>query len=48
LECWNYREQRKRLRKEAGTGKMRAAGLLEDIKLVKHTLEYIHATGRLE
>ena len=48
LECRNYREQRKKLRREAGAGKMRTARLLGDQKLIKYTLEYIQATGRLE
>jgi hypothetical protein len=48
LECRNYREQRKEPRKEARTGKMRTARLLGDPRLIKHILEYIHATDRLE
>ena len=48
LECRNYREQRKKLRKEVGTGKMRVERLLGDPKMIKHTLEYIKATDRLE
>ena len=48
LECRKYREQRKKLRKEVGTVKMRVARLLGDTKVIKHTLEYIKTTGRLE
>ena len=48
LECRKFREQRKKLRKEVGTAKMRVARLLGDTKLIRHTLEYINATGRLE
>jgi len=48
LECRNYKEQRKKLRREVGTGKMRTATLLGDLKLIKYTLEYIQATERLE
>ena len=48
LECRKFREQRKKLRKEIGAGKMRVSRLLGDTKLLKHTLEYINATRRLE
>ena len=48
LECRNYREERKRLRKEVGGGNMRLGRLLGDIKLIKYTLEYITATDRME
>jgi len=48
LECRKYREQRKKLRKEVGTAKMRVARLLGDTKVLEHTLEYIKTTGRLE
>jgi hypothetical protein len=48
LECRNYREQRKKLRRETGTGKMRVEILLGDPKTIKHTLEYIKETGRLD
>ena len=48
LECQRFREQRKKLRKKIGTVKMRTTRLLEDTNLIKHTLEYINATGRLE
>ena len=47
LECRNYREQRKKLRREAGTGKMRVEILLGDPKTIKYTLDYINETGRL-
>ena len=48
LECRKFREQRKELRKKVETVKMRVARLLGDTKLIKHTVEYINATGRLE
>ena len=48
LECRKFREQRKKLRKEVGSVKMRVARLLGDTKLIKHTVEFINATGRLE
>src|SRR5436190_19044708 len=48
LECRNYREQRKKLRREVGTGKMRVETLLGEQMTIKHTLEYIKETGRLD
>src|SRR5947207_12439867 len=48
LECRKFREQRKKLRKEVEIAKMRVARLLGNTKLIKHTLEYINAIGRLE
>jgi RNase H len=48
LECRNYREQRKKLRREVGTGKMRVETLLGERMAIKHTLEYIKETGRLD
>ena len=48
LECRQYREQWKKLRGEVGRGKMRMEILLGDPKIIKHTLEYIRETGRLD
>src|SRR5436190_23445777 len=48
LEYRKFREQKKKLRKEIGIVKMRVARLLGNTKLIKHTVEYINATGRLE
>ena len=48
LECRNYKEQRRKLRMEVGTGKMRVARLLGDPKMINHTMEYIKETGRLD
>src|SRR5947207_14869355 len=42
LEYRKFREQRKKLRKEIGIIKMREARLLEDTKLIKHTMEFIN------
>jgi hypothetical protein len=47
LECRNHRDQRKKLRNEVGRGKMRMEALLGDPKIIKHTLDYIKETGRL-
>ena len=41
LECRSYREQRKRLGRAVGTGKMRVGRLLGDPKIIKHTLKYV-------
>src|SRR5438046_6240924 len=48
LECRKYREQRKKLRSEAGRGRMRIERLLGDPEVIKHTLEYIEESGRLD
>ena len=48
LECRNYNEQRKKLRKEVRVVNMRVARLLGDTKLIGHTVEFIKATGRLD
>jgi hypothetical protein len=44
LKCRKYKEQRKKLRKEVGPGRMSVEKLLGYPKLIKHTLEYVHAT----
>ena len=43
-----YREERKKLRREAGKGMMRMERLLGDPRIIKHTLEYIEESGRLD
>jgi ribonuclease HI len=48
LECRKYREQRKVLRKSVGMGRMKSRILLGNIKILKHTVEYIATTRRLE
>jgi hypothetical protein len=48
LEYRNYRDQRRKLRKEVGRGKMRMEVLLGDAKIIKYTLEYIKETNRLD
>ena len=48
LECNKYKEQRKRLRKEVGVGKMKVGVLLGDPKMIKHMLTFVKETGRLE
>ena len=44
LECRKYNEQRKKLRREVGPGRMRMEKLLGYPKLVKHTLEFVANT----
>jgi len=48
LECRKYKEQRKRLRKDVGTGKMKVGILLGDPTKIKHTMKFIKETERLE
>ena len=48
LECRRYRDQRKTLRKSIGGSRMKVRDLLGDVKAIKHTAEYIKATGRLK
>src|SRR5436189_4483795 len=48
LEYRKFREQKKKLRKKIETVKMRVTRLLGDMKLIKHTMEFINATDRLE
>ena len=48
LECRKYREQRKVLRKNVGMGRMKSRILLGNTKILKHTVEYIATTRRLE
>ena len=47
LECRTHKEERKKLRKEAGTGKMKIQVLLGNSKVLKHTMQYITNTKRL-
>ena len=48
IECRNYKEQRKELRKNVGHRKMKLHEILGNAKIIKHTMEYIKATERLE
>ena len=48
LECRKFREQRKVLRRNVGNGRMKTRILLGNAKILKHTVEYITATGRLD
>jgi hypothetical protein len=46
LEYRNCRDQRKKLRREVGRGKVRMEILLEDPKVIKQTLEYLYHGNR--
>jgi hypothetical protein len=48
LECLNYKAQSKELRKRVGAWKMRIDKLLGDTILLKHTMEYVGATKRMD
>ena len=48
LECRKYKEERKKLRREVGAGNMRVVRLLGDTKLIRHTMEFMKVTGRLD
>ena len=47
LECPRFKEERKTLRKNAAAGRMKVKLLLGDQNLVRHTLDFVKATGRL-
>ena len=48
LACKKYTEDRKTLRKKVGFEGMKVRHLLGDKKAVKHTIEFINRTGRLD
>ena len=48
LKCEIYEEQRDKLRRELGTGTLRMEILLGNSKAIKHMLEFVKSTGRLE
>ena len=48
LECCNYQDQRKSLRKEVGIVNMWVDRLLGDPKFIRKTIQYINETGRLD
>ena len=47
LECRLYAEQRKKLRKNVGAGRMKIEKLLGSKELVKHTIEFVASTKGL-
>ena len=48
LECRKYKEQREKLIKDIGKGKLSVERLLGQPQMIKHTTEYIKSTKRLE
>ena len=48
IECRNYKEQRKKLHKDVGMGKMKMDILLGDPSMIKHTMTVINAICRFE
>ena len=47
LECRLYAEQRKKLRKNVGAGRMKIEKLLGSKELAKHTIEFVASTKGL-
>jgi hypothetical protein len=47
LERWRFKNERKKLRMEVGTGRIKIACLLGNKKMTSHVMEYISSTGRL-
>ena len=48
LECTKYKKQRKRMRLEIKKGRLTVGRLLDDPKMIKHTMKYVKDTARLE
>jgi ribonuclease HI len=48
LHCRKYQKEREKLKKDIGWRRMRTPDLLGDPKIVKHTLEFVENTGRME
>ena len=48
LECQRYKEQRKKMIKEIGKGRLNVEKLLRQPQIIKHTVEFIQSTKRLE
>ena len=48
LECRLFKNERRKLRTEIGTGRMKIAWLLGNKNVTSHTMEYIGCTGRLQ
>jgi predicted regulator of amino acid metabolism with ACT domain len=48
LVCPKYKKQRDKMRKEVRVGRMKMAKLVGDHRRVKHTVEFIESTERLE
>ena len=48
LECRKYKEQRKKMIKDIGKGRLNIERLLGQPQMIKHTVEFIKSTKRLE
>ena len=48
LECRRFKNERKKLRQEVGTGRMKIAWLLGNKNMASHIMEYADSTGRLQ
>ena len=48
LECRRYHEERIKLRKEIGKGRLTLGKLLGEPQAIKHMIEYVKATKRLQ
>ena len=48
LECRRYHEERIKLRKQIGKGRLTLGKLLREPQAIKHTIEYVKATKRLQ
>jgi hypothetical protein len=48
LECRRFKNERKVLRQEVGTGWMKIAWVLGNRNMSSHTMEFIDSTGRLQ
>jgi hypothetical protein len=47
LECCRFKNERKKLRQEVGTGRMKIAWLPGNKNSASHTMEYVDSIGRL-
>ena len=43
LECRKYKEQRKKMIKDIGKGRLNIKRLLDQSQMIKHTIEFIEA-----
>jgi hypothetical protein len=48
LECRKYKEQRKKIIKDIGKGRLNTERLLGQPQMIKHMVEFIKNTKRLE
>ena len=48
MECRRYKEQRKKMIKEIGKGRLNVEKLLRQPQIIKHMIEFIKSTKPLE